>query len=493
MSFNEVRTLRKEGNLKEALELAKSDLEKNTHDVWNKRSISWVYYDLLKVAQQKNNLNDFLAILDDIKKLELPSTETMIFDSCAWSVGKLLFANTEVNTVFLDSIFLNICKFEFSKPKDSYSFLLKAFKKHAANWGKFIDFTNWWDLNNFQKKDYENFILDNGKKIPSLAESIYIAISKQLLAENNKEKIKEFIPKIADLSTRYTNMQYPPYYYAKMLIAIGDKEHFLQAFLPFAKKKQRDFWVWDLISEIYEKDTEEYFSCLCKALTCGAPDNFTGAVREKIAEVFLVKEMTAEAKHEFLQIIKSRQKEGWSLRDKHIGWQKFTWWNETSEVKNNRKIYEQNSELAQSLLFVDIKEELLVVERVNNEKLIINFIVSEHKSGFASYRSFKVKPKVGDVYAVRFEDKLDNKSNFYKLLSLRVSKENPSANVYKEISETITIREGNSFGFAKNIFVSPQIIKKYNLKNNDSIEAIVLKSYNKKKKNWGWNVVGIKR
>ena len=104
-----------------------------------------------------------------------------------------------------------------------------------------------------------------------------------------------------------------------------------------------------------------------------------------------------------------------------------------------------------------------------------------------------MKPKVGDVYAVRFEDKLDNKSNFYKLLSLRVSKENPSANVYKEISETITIREGNSFGFANNIFVSPLIIKKYNLKNNDNIEAIALKAYNKKKKNWGWNVVVIRR
>lgn len=491
MSYNEVKILRKEGRLDESLKLALEDLEKDSSNIWNKRSISWVYYGLLKKEQEQNNRTNFLLQLKNIKDLSLPQTETMVFDSCAWSIGKYLFNNKELDSVFLNTVFDIIKSFSFTKKTDSYSYLLKSFRAHSINWGQFIDFTKWWGLDNFQDKDFENYILDNGKAIPSLAEGIYVSISKQLLGMQNTKLIKEFIPTIATIATNYSNMQYPPYYYAKLLIAIGDKKHFMDAFLPFAKKKQRDFWVWNLISENFDKDSEEYFSCICKSLTCGAPDKFTGEVRDKLANVLISKNKYAEAKHEMLRIIVARKKEGWRLKDKHLKWQNFDWWENTDASKNNSKLYEANIGVAESLLFANLQEEIVVIERVNKEKSVINFVVSKEKSGFASYRKLKAKPKEGDVYAVRFMEKTDEKSNFYVILAIRECNKLPDSSIYKEVQGNIVIKQTNSFGFLNNVFVPPHIISEEKLKNNDIVKTIAINKYNQKRKSWGWNVIKI--
>ncbi len=493
MSFKEVKILRQEGNLKKALSLAKTDLEKNEEDIWNKRSIAWVYYDLLKKSLVENDLKKFLSCLFSIKSIDLPNKEQMIFDSCAWSVGKILFANNNISPSYLDQLYKTIKDFEFSKPKESYSYLLKAFKKHADNWENFFEFVSWWDLNNFMPKDYENFVLDNGNKIPSLAESIYIAVAKILLQKNNPKKIREFIPVIANASNTYKNMQYPPYYYAKLLLALGDREHFIEAFLPFAKRKQQNFWVWDLMSENFAKDSDEYFSCLCKSLLCGAPDKFTGGVREKIAGTYVKKQMFAEAKYEYKKIIDSRKKEGWSLRDKHIAWQKLSWWDNTDATKSNRATYEKHLSVAESLLYANIAEEVLVVTRVNKEKSVFNFIVSKDKYGFSSYRKLRISPKEAQIYAVRFAEKTDSKSSFYTILSLKETDKQANNEIHKDVQGNLRINIGNSFGFIKDVFVPPHIIKNNNLKNNDALSVVAINSYNSKRKAWGWNVITIKK
>ena len=48
MSFKEVKELRTCGKIDEALIMAQADLEADSSNVWNKRSISWVYYEFAK-------------------------------------------------------------------------------------------------------------------------------------------------------------------------------------------------------------------------------------------------------------------------------------------------------------------------------------------------------------------------------------------------------------------------------------------------------------
>lgn len=494
MSFKEVTQLRKSGQLNEALAMAEEDLLIDPVNEWNKRAIVWVYYAFLKSAQEGNQKEAFFTQLNNIINLDLPETETYVFNSLAWSIGKFLFHFHSVNHQMLNELFDLITDLHFTKPDDAYSFLLKAFKKQAGEWNRFQEFITWWGLKNFQPKDYENFILDNGKKIPSLVESIYISRAKTLLNEPvDKEAVKRFIPEIANLSKQHKNMQYPPYYYAKLLLAMGDKEHFLEAFLPFAKKKNRDFWVWNLMSENFDKSSNEYYSCLCKAASCGAPDKFTGDVREKLADVFISKKMFKEAKFELSKIIDSRQKEGWALRDKHIGWQNLSWWNTTKQTKKNFKIYNNNLSLAESLLYTDMPEEITIVERVNKEKSVLNFVVSKSKYGFFNYSKFKITPKVGDIYTVRFEKRKDETSNFYRIKSIAKTSIMPDKEIHKIVNGNLIINQGNSFGFINNDFVSPQIISKYKLQNGNYIKGAALQTYNSKRKAWGWNIFNIEK
>lgn len=490
MSFKEVTQLRKSGQLQEAYDMAIRDLEQNPNDEWNKRAIVWVYYAYLKKAQENNDINDFLVQIENIKELNLSETESFVFDSVAWSVGKLLFANDQMDTANLNRIYDLIEVFNFTKPKESYSFMLKGFKKHAAKWDNFIGFIDWWGLNNFKEEDYNKYTLDNGIQIPSLVESIYIAISKKLLTEPfDMERIESFLPKISGLCNTHQQMQYTHYYHAKLLIATDNKKRFLKAFLPFAKRKQRDFWVWDLMSEIYDKTSNEYFSCLSRSLLCDAPDKFTINVREKIAEVFVSKQMYAEAKYEFQKIKNTRINEGWTLKSKHLEWQNHIWWNDTEINKNNNEVYNTNIALANSLLFANVKDEIAYVDYVNNEKKVFNFIVSQQKYGFSSFKQFDVKLKKGDFLAIKFVEKEDKKSNFYKILSIRKTDELPAQDIFKKTDGKLMIEQGNSFGFINNIFVSPQLIQKLKLQNGDVINGFALKTYNSKRKAWGWNLI----
>lgn len=492
MSFTKVKQLRKNGQLSEALELALADFEKDDTDIWNKRSLAWVYYGFLKKATQQNNFAEFLKQTQNIKQLELPNTENMVFDSVAWQIGKLFFKLKEIKAGQLNNIFELVHDFYFTKKTGSYSFLLKAFVKKAGNWDRLIEFINWWGLDNFIDEDYKGFMLENGKKMIPLVETIYIAVSKKLLTGPiSIENINKFIPKIAEIASNYKNMQYPPYYYAKLLLAIGDKSKFLDAFLPFAKKKQREFWVWDLLSGIYPKDSKEYFSCLCKSLSCGAPNKFTVNVKEKLAIYFEKNRQYAQAKRAYADILETRRKENWPLQTKHHNWKNKIWWAKTTETISNAKLYGANIQIAGNLLYANIPEELIILDYVNADKKVSSFIQSKDKHGYFNYEKLNIKPETAGVYLVRFKEKKEKKSSFYQIYTICKTDKMPPANMYKKLEATIDIRTGNSFGFANNIFVPPEIIKQHKLKNGDTITAISVISYNNKKKLWADKIIKI--
>ena len=90
MSAKEVTQLRKEGKLEEAFMLALEDYNKDPYNIWNKRALSWVYYDFCKKYAAENDINKFLENIQKIKDLQLPSEDKMIFDSLIWEYRKLL-------------------------------------------------------------------------------------------------------------------------------------------------------------------------------------------------------------------------------------------------------------------------------------------------------------------------------------------------------------------------------------------------------------------
>lgn len=504
MPFKEVKELRKSGKLEEALTMANQDLEKEPANIWNKRSIAWVYHDYLKEYATKDNFEKFIDYLIKLKALELPADEKMVFDTCAYQIGKLVFSfasDEHIDYSKINILFENIKTFHFTKPSESYSFLYKAFHKCYKNWNNYLQFADWWGFDNFSSQDYlsEEF---KGKKIMSIVEQAYIAYAKKLLEGESKEvegiilpkaidktKIKEFLHKLDIIIENHPEYQYPPYFKAKLLLALGDGKEVLTNFIPFAKKKRNDFWVWELLADTFQPEDERKIACLCKALSLKTPNEFLINTRQKLAEILIEKNKFQEAKTEIEKILLARNDNNWKVPKKILEWTEQDWFKNNTSLKDNFPFYKQYLKSAEEILFADIPEETVAVEFINENKSIINFVKDKSKHGFFNYSGMIDKPKIGDLINVRFSG--DGQDGFYKVLSIKKSSSDSVCDAIKNFQGNLKMREPASFGFVENIFVEPSLIVKHELNKNDLIKGKAILSFNKKKNEWGWKAIEI--
>jgi tetratricopeptide (TPR) repeat protein len=503
MSFKGIKELRQAGKLEEALQMANRALDLEPNNIWNKRAISWVYYEYLKVYSQPESYDDFKEILIKLKDLQLPEDEKMVFDNCAWQIGSMVFAlqkAEKVNYGRINELFEVIKVFNFTKPSEGYSLIYKAFHKGYQNWSNYLSFADWWDFENLLSEDFlkEEF---NGKDRMSIAEQAYIAYSKKLLEgvpsdffglhrEIDKEKIQAFLPKLDAIITKHPDYQYPPYFKAKLLLAIGNEENALSAFLPFAKQKKNDFWVWELLAEIFSEDKEIKFSCYCKALSLKTREDFLVKIRLLLAELLVEKQMYNEAKTEIEKVIATREKEGWRLTNKIIQWTGQEWYKSAIAKKDNQVLYSSYIKKAEEILFQDTQEELVVVEFVNDEKSILNFVKDKKTFGFFNFARHLTKPKIGDIISVRFNG--IGQKGFYKILTAKKAEPNLALAAIKNFEGTLKVIFPQNFGLQDDVFIEPKLIQSYNLTDGQTIKGRAILSFNKKKNEWGWKAIDLK-
>jgi hypothetical protein len=519
MSFKEAKELRKSGKLTEALEMALQDLQNEPHNIWCKRSVAWVYYDYLKVNKEAENFDAFYGYLLKIKELELPEAELMLFDQCAWQVGLMIFnlcrADEEISkndnknkfTFYSSSkelekkvysLFEIIKNFQFTKPGDGYSFLFKALNKAFKDTDSYIEVADWWGFENFRKDDYLKEEV-NGKFIMSIAEQAYIAYAKRLLMgelpdgdfqqrEVNRDKINDFLPKLGNVVIEHPKLLYPEYFKAKLLLALGD-EDVLEHFRPFAIRKRNDFWVWDLLSDIFPKDDTRKIACLCKALTCKTQDDFLVKIRQKLAALLIQGKQYVEAKTEIESILATRNSNNWPIRGELLQWQSQDWYKSTESRTDNKNFYQSQVSIAEEILLADKPERTVVVEFVNSHKKILNFVESKTSKGFFFYGDHLKEVSIGNVLKVRFKE--NPQGEHYKLLSAKLSEEEPDSDVVKDFSDNLKVIPYINIGFAGDVFIDSKTIEKKNLQPNQPINGKAIISYNKKKQEWGWKAIEV--
>lgn len=503
MSFREIKELRQSGKLEEALQMANQALEAEPDNIWNKRAAAWVYYEYLKKNAQPESFEAFKENLIKIKDLQLPEDEKMVFDNCAWQIGSLVFALQKTEHVDydkIDDLFEIIRDFHFTKPSEAYSFIYKAFHKGYQNWSNYLAFADWWNFENFQSIDFLKEEV-NGKKMMSIAEQAYIAYSKKLLEGEsldpfgqqrviNNEKIQSFLPKLDSLIDKHPDYLYLPYFKAKLLLALGSNENVLSAFLPFAKQKRNEFWVWQLMAEIFSEDKEIQFACYCKALSLKTPEDFLVKLRQTFAEMLIAKKMFNEAKTEIQKIIATREKHDWKLPSQILQWTGQEWYKSATPKKDNLDLYFKHSKRAEKILYQDIPEEIIAVEFVNENKGTLNFVKDKKKFGFFKYLGFIEKPKIGDILKVRFDG--NGRDGFYKILSAKKADSNVSSDAMKVFEGKIKVIYPQNFGFIEDIFIEPKIIEESKLIDGQLVKGRAILSFNKRKNKWGWRAIEIK-
>jgi len=497
MPSKEIKALRQAGRLEEAYTMASEELASEPDNLWAKRNMSWVLYSQLD--KMADDLPQFIIKLNELKALELPSDEVMLFDNLSIVLGKAarnISAKTPVDHAKLRLLFENLMDLPLVKPSKWYSVLFQNMHKAFKEFDDYIEFADWWDFANFRPEDYEKDKLPNGKEVMALVEQAYIAYAKHLLPKQNfqgnvffdKGKAEEFLPRLIQIAENYPSFQYPSYFQAKLLLALGDREDMLSALLPFARKKQNDFWVWEILSEAFTQDEEKVFALYCRALSCQSPEEMLINLRQKMAAMLIRKQLYNEARTEIELLVAARNEKGYRIPDVVNNWQSQEWYISAVNQKNNKKLYNQYRHIADGVLFADIPEINVIVEFVNTDRKILNFIASESSQGFFKYERFLRNVNIGDVLKVRFQSGIPG--GLFKVYTVTKADDADFQRLfYKEVEGIVRIPDGKSFGFLDDVFIPPQMVTKHKLTDDSYLKVNAIKTYNESKRQWGWKMV----
>lgn len=497
MPAKEIKELRQAGKLEEAYAMAKAELEADLSNIWGKRNLSWVLY--AQLDELASNLDAFIEKINEVKELDLPASEEMFFENISIVISKAARVITHEATLDINKIhrlFDSIKELSLKRNSKWFSVLFNAMHKGMKESNRYIEFADWWDFKNFRPEDFQKEKMPNGKEVMAIAEQAYIAYAKHLLPKQtqhgeiifNKDKAEAFLPVLSQIVEDYPQFQYPAYFNAKLLLALGDKDNMLESLLPFAKKKRNDFWVWEILAEAFSSDPEKVFACYCKALSCKSPDEMLVSLRQKMARLLIARKLYNEARTEIDLLVYARTEHGFKIPAEVTNWQAMDWYKTAVQSKSNFGFYKAYLPIAEALLFSDVPEESVIVEFVNADKKILNFIASETKFGFLKYDRFFSDVKVGDTLKVRFQGG-SNEGMHQLYTAIKVNDDTFKKQFMKELQGVVRIPAGKPFGFMDDVFIHPSLVTKYKLTDGMQFTGKAIKSYNQEKKQWGWKLL----
>jgi len=305
----------------------------------------------------------------------------------------------------------------------------------------------------------------------------------------DKEKARAFLPVLAKVVEDYPDFQFPAYFQAKLMLALGNKENLLASITPFAWKKRNEFWVWDIISEAVSADPEKVFACYCKALSCNSPEEMLVKLRQRMAEKLVSMKLYNEAKTEIELLVKARTESGYRIPGEVFNWQSADWYKQAQAQPSNQAFYKKHLFIAEELLYADVPEETVIVEFVNSDKQVLNFIASQSKFGFFKYGRLLSTVQIGDVLKVRFQGG-SNEGAFQVLTVVKADNDAFKQQYMRDLDGKVRISQGRPFGFVDDVYIHPSIIARLKLVDGAPFTGKAIKTYNKEKRQWGWKVVG---
>jgi len=490
-SVNEILTLCRAGQTQKAYELSKADVEQQFP--WAQREMGWTLYYLMKEDTDTNNYQSLILHLGEFCQLDQLSLtdDNMIFENVLFKVAGFVKAHVSPtgidSPIKLSAIFSKLRGFSFESSK-GYSFLLQSFIK-CDSWLELADFIDWWNLEKLREEDYTPFRMDNGRTIMSVAEQAFIAKSKALLRLNDLGRIEEFLPLMDELMENHPEMTYPGYFYGKLLLSLGSNaEDALKVIIPFARKKATEFWVWQLLSDVFVNDQEKQLACLLRAVNCKTKDNFLGKVRIKLATLYIQRNQLDYAKYQIDKVTQCYLSQGWHLPYEVDCWIHQPWITTVSPNKGTPIYY---MSITDSILCEGTEEALAVVTNVDANSRKVTLVY-----GYEKRTSQKLRIKVGPGAMLKINYLMEADGNI-RILSSAQARYQDDLDFAKVVEGTVCKRDDKDFAFLKtknkDYFISPNVVRKYGIQDGETIKSLVVYDFNKKREVWDWSCISINK
>ncbi len=482
----------KAGQVQQAYELAKADLAAMPSDIWKQRAVGWVLYYMMKVDSEVGDYGKLLRHLDELNSLDQLTlvNDSMIFDNVQFQIASFIQNHIPLTDIDasakLSTLFLKLKDYNFRSSK-GHSYLLRSCLKFD-NWQEMPDFFDWWNLDNLTKEDYSPYVNQKGQKMMTLAERAFIANAKALLRLNNLGRIEEFLPRLDNLMNNHKEMMYPGYFYGKLLLALGsDSDEALKVIIPFARKKNTEFWVWQLLSDVFTNDEEKQLACLLRAVHSHTQETFLGKVHIKLATLYIKRGLLKSARFHIDAVTRCYISQGWRLPNEIACWIHQPWLNSMTPDENDPIDY---MSITDAILCNGAEECIAIVTYVDENSHKSAIVYGKEKR---TIQKFRFKVYAGMILKLHYTDK----GSRMKVLSSTKVQLPYDIDYAKYVEGKICKRDGNEYAFLKagsvRCFVPSNIVGKYDLKNGNDVRSLVVYDYDKKKGTWNWVCVNVKR
>jgi tetratricopeptide (TPR) repeat protein len=399
----EITRLRKAGQIKEALELARQVMREDSYDIWNVRAYGWALYYAIKMTVDRD-LGAAKRLVEEFNTLNIPETEDLLLsrreyysgltdpsfqllqqakakskdreysealklyrqavrqspqskEACeglAWELWRCLKDlpknAQEGQIVPLLHEYKGLHAVE--KPSDIHSRILER-----ATWvedrlpNHYIQFVKWWGLENIRYEDrQQQYSQNSGKYFNSLVERIIKALHQAGKKHNEMADFLWISKFIGDNYEKFPEQEWFPYYYGKALAKTGNLDAAREIVFPIVRAKQTEFWAWDVLASTYT-DPKTKKACLCKSLLCKVKsDSFRVNVHLELADLLQSEGAYPEAKKEILTAVEIRSKKGWKIPGDLQNLQQHEWFINTEAVASNEAFYKSYASDVQDIL-----------------------------------------------------------------------------------------------------------------------------------------------
>lgn len=486
--LNEIIELCKSGQVQEAYDQAQEDL--NMGRPWAKLTTGRALYYCIRQDAESGLYEQLITHLKEMTALnQLPGNENTIF----WIgyFAKRHLAPRAIETPKRLSALFSIIKNNFQiMPGIAYSALLEGFIR-CDSWPELIDFLEWWNLDNLTPEDYQPIEIAPGRRIMSIAERAYIAKSKALLRLNDPGRIEEFLPQLGKLMTNHPRMTYPGYFYGKLLLSLGGTvEDALRVIVPFARRKSTEFWVWQLLSDVFTNDQDKQLACLIRAVHCHTQENFLGKVRIKLATLYIHRREFGLAKFQIDKVTQCYLQQGYHLPYEVECWIHQPW---ISNVTSSDEIPLDYMAITNEILGIRTEEAIAVVAYIdpNSHKAAMVYGYEKRMS-----QKLRFKVDIGTVLKLNYAVEANGKQRI-----LHAGKCNlPTDLNYARRIQGIIKKEARwTFAFViygdgnEKAFISPSIVNRYKVVDGGTAKCLIVYDFNKRRESWNWVVVSINR
>lgn len=310
------KQLSKEGRHAEAANLYREELNQNLHDQGIASSLGWELYRLAKYESEElvDNITPIKRILHEYLKLNVERPSRL--HSCMLRIANRLVSNPSFSS---------------------------------------IGFSQQWGLEYLLDDDWATFTTKNKRVIASNAERLIQHAAKDAIERKNSRQLEYILPFVDKAQERHPENVWLNLYRARILMCLERKKEAIDYAITLAKRKPNEYWVWELLGDLSgDGSTDLAMSCYCKALLCGAKEDFYGKVRLKLASLLTDIGLFEEAKFEVEKVVANKKCHGYRLPPEITSFQNSEWFSSTEAVDDNKRIYQKHAGAAERLLMSNL-------------------------------------------------------------------------------------------------------------------------------------------